>query len=213
MIARRALLAAALALAAAPALAAPKQEADDMAMGNPKAPVEMIEYASAACPHCAHFDEAVFAGLKSKWIDTGKVHYVLKEMLTEPATVAAAAFITARCAGPDKYFKVVDEVFRSQPRWTAGQIKPILQQIAAENGVDQARFEACLADGAAVQAVAARAQRAADQDGVNATPTVFLNGKRLDPTPMTAAEMDAAIEAALKAGPAAPAPKPKGGRR
>jgi len=213
MIARRALLAAALALAAAPALAAPKQEADDMAMGNPKAPVEMIEYASAACPHCAHFNEAVFAGLKSKWIDTGKVHYVLKEMLTEPATVAAAAFITARCAGPDKYFKVVDEVFRSQPRWTAGQIKPILQQIAAENGVDQARFEACLADGAAVQAVAARAQRAADQDGVNATPTVFLNGKRLDPTPMTAAEMDAAIEAALKAGPAAPAPKPKGGRR
>jgi protein-disulfide isomerase len=212
MIARRALVAAALAFAAWPAVAAPKQEADDMAMGNPKAPVEVIEYASAACPHCAHFNEAVFAGLKTKWIDTGKVHYVLKEMLTEPATVAAAGFLTARCAGPDKYFKVVDEVFRSQPRWTAGQIKPILQQIAAQNGVDEAHFNACLADGAAVQAVAARAQRAADQDGVNATPTVFLDGKQLDPTPMTAAEMDVAIEAALKSRSATPAPKAKGGR-
>ena len=200
MIARRALLAAAaVALAAWPALAVPKQEADDMALGNPKAAVEVIEFASASCPHCAHFNEAVFGPLKAKWIDTGKVRYVMKEMLTEPATVAAAGFMVARCAGPDKYFKVVDEVFRSQSRWTAGQIKPIFQQIAAENGLDEARFNACLSDGAAAQAISARAQRAADQDGVNATPTVFVNGKRLDPTPMTPADMDAAIEAALKA--------------
>jgi protein-disulfide isomerase len=216
MIARRALLAAVLAAAAWPALAVPKQEADDMALGNPKARVEVIEYASAACPHCAHFNEAVFAGMKSKWIDTGKVHYVLKEMLTEPTTVAAAGFMIARCAGPDKYFKVLDEVFRSQPNWTQGQIKPILQQIAANNGLDEARFDACLADGPGVQAIAARAERAAEQDGVNATPTVFVNGKQLDPTPMTSAEMDAAIQAAMKpaAKPAAKAaPKPKGGRK
>jgi protein-disulfide isomerase len=210
MIARRTLIAAAIALAAGPVLAAPKQEADDMALGNPRAPVEVIEYASAACPHCAHFNEAVVPGLKSKWIDTGKVRYVMKEMLTEPTTVAAAGFMVARCAGPDKYFKVIDEVFRSQPRWTAGQIKPIFQQIAADNGVDEAHFNACLADGPAVQAIADRAQRAAEQDGVNSTPTVFINGKRLDPTPMTAADMDAAIEAAIKAGPGKPAGR--GGR-
>ena len=223
MIARRALLAAAVAFAAAPALAAPKPEADDMALGNPKATVEVIEYASAACPHCAHFNEAVFPDLKSKWIDTGKVHYVLKEMLTEPATVAAAGFMIARCAGPDKYFTVLDQVFRSQPRWVAGQIKPILQQIAADNGMDEARFNACLSDGAAVQAITARAERAASQDGVNGTPTVFVNGKQLDPVPTTAAEMDAAVEAALKGAPpakAAPgkaparrAAKAKGGRK
>lgn len=207
-------LVAAVALAgwalAGTAFAAPKAEADDMALGNPKAAVEVIEYASAACPHCAHFNEAVFPGLKTKWIDTGKVHYVMKEMLTQPETVALAGFMVARCAGPDKYFKVIDEVFRSQPRWTAGQIKPIFQQIAADNGLDEARFTACLEDGPAAQAVAGRARRAQEQDGVNATPTVFINGKQVDPTPMTAADMDAAIEAAMKAAPARG--KAKGGR-
>jgi len=195
-------LAVALALAgcahAGSVLAAPKAEPDDMALGNPKARIEVIEYASASCPHCAHFNEVVIPDLKSKWIDTGKVHYVMKEMLTPPETVALAGFLVARCAGPDKYFKVVDEVFRSQPRWNAGQIKPIFQQIAADNGMDEARFTACLQDGAGAQAVADRAKRAAEQDGVNATPTVFVNGKQLDPTPTTPAEMDAAIEAAMK---------------
>jgi protein-disulfide isomerase len=203
MIGRRLLLAATLASIASGALAAPKQDADDMAMGNPKARVEVIEYASASCPHCAHFNEVVFPGLKSKWIDTGKVHYVMKEMLTPPEIVAVAGFRIARCAGPDKYFKVVDDVFRSQPRWTNGQIKPILQQVAADNGLDEAHFNACLADEAAAQAIADRAQRAAEQDGVTGTPTLFVNGAKLDPTPMTPEDMDAAITAALKA----PAPK------
>src|SRR5580692_10284004 len=113
-------------LAARPAIAAPPtQQPDDMAMGNPKAKIEVIEYASLACPHCGHFNETIFPALKSKYIDTGKVHYVLKEMLTEPVTVAVAGFLIARCAGPEKYFTVVDQVFRSQSRWTQGNIKPI----------------------------------------------------------------------------------------
>jgi len=211
MIARRLILAAALASLAWPALAAPKQEPDDMAMGNPKAKVEVIEYASASCPHCAHFNEVVMPALKSKWIDTGKVHYVMKEMLTPPEIVAVAGFRIARCAGPDKYFKVVDEVFKSQPRWTNGGIKPILQEVAAANGLDEAHFNACLADQAAAQQIADRAQRAAEQDGVNATPTLFVNGVKLDPTPMTPEDMDAAITAALKS--SAPKPAGKGGRK
>jgi len=194
---------AATALAGA-AFAAPKANPEDMAMGNPKAKVEVIEYASASCPHCAHFNETVMPGLKSKWIDTGKVRYVLKEMLTPPEIVAVAGFRIARCAGPDKYFKVLDDVFKSQPRWTNGQIKPILQEVAAANGLDEAHFNACLADEAAAQAMADRAQRAQEQDGVTGTPTLFVNGQKLDPTPATPEEMDAAITAALKK----PAPKP-----
>lgn len=198
---RRTLLVFAALLAASPVLAAgPAVQPDDMAMGNPKAKIEVIEYASASCPHCAHFNEAVFPAFKAKWVDTGKARYVLKEMLTEPATVAAAGFLIARCAGPSKYFKVVDEVFRSQPRWQAGQIKPILQQIAADNGVDEAHFNACLQDPAAAEAISARAQRASEQDGVNSTPTLFINGRRIEQTPATPAEMDAAIEAAVKGG-------------
>ena len=203
MLSRRPFVAAVLVagvLAAGVAIAAPAAAPDDMSMGNPKAKIEVIEYASLSCPHCAHFNEAVFPTLKAKYIDTGKVRYTLKEMLTEPATVAAAGFLLARCAGPDKYFKVVDEVFRSQPRWQQGNIKPILEEIGAANGVDAAKFDACLKDQAAIDAVTARAQRAAEQDGVNSTPTLFINGKRIENTPLTPADLDAAIAAAAKGG-------------
>lgn len=205
MLSRRSLAAAALiaaagALAVPVAVAAPAPAADDMSMGSPTAKIQVIEYASLSCPHCAHFNEAVFPALKSKYIDTGKVRYTLKEMLTEPATVAAAGFLMARCAGPDKYFKVVDEVFRSQPRWQSGNIKPILQEIGAANGLDAAKFEACLQDQAAIEAVTARAERASQQDKVNSTPTLFINGQRVETTPMTPADLDAAMAAAAKGG-------------
>jgi protein-disulfide isomerase len=97
--------------------------------------------------------------------------------------------------GAQKYFTVVDQVFRSQPRWTSGNIKPIFQEIAAANGVDEAKFNACILDQAAFNAINARAERAAEQDGVNSTPTLFINGQKIE-TPQSPAELDAAIAAA-----------------
>jgi protein-disulfide isomerase len=182
------------------AVAAPVILPEDMSMGSPKAKIQVIEYASLACPHCGHFNEAVFPALKSKYIDTGKAHYTLKEMITEPATVAVAGFLIARCAGPAKYFTVVDQVFRSQSRWNQGNIKPIFQEIAAANGVDEAHFNTCLQDQPGVDAIAARAKRAADEDGVDSTPTLFINGKRLETVPQTPEQLDAAIAAAIKGG-------------
>ena len=204
-----ALLGLAVHAAAAPPAALP----GDMTQGSPKAPIEVIEYASVACPHCAHFSETALAGFKAKWIDTGKARFTLKEMLTGSPTVAMAGFLVARCAGPGKYFKVVDDIYRSQPLWQEGKIKGVLQGIAAENGVDEARFNACLQDQAAIEAVNARNTRAA-AEGVDSTPTVFINGRKLDTLPQTEAEMDAAIAAAMpKAGAAkAAAPKKKGAR-
>jgi protein-disulfide isomerase len=191
---------AALALwAAGAAVGAPTALPDDMTLGNPKAKIEVVEYASLSCPHCAHFNETIFPTLKAKYIDTGKVRYTLKEMLTEPMNVAAAGFMTARCAGPDKYFNVVDQVFRSQPRWNSGNIKPIFQEIAAANGVDEAKFNACVLDQTAFNAINARAERASEKDGVNSTPTLFINGKKIE-TPTSPAELDAAIAAAVKGG-------------
>src|SRR4051812_10112335 len=121
-------LAAALALTASAALAAPAmptEQPGDMSLGSPKAKVRVVEYASLSCPHCARFNDEVFPAFKAKYVDTGKVRYTLREMLPPPAEVAAAGFLLARCAGPGKYFKVVDEVFRSQSRWAEGDIKPI----------------------------------------------------------------------------------------
>jgi protein-disulfide isomerase len=192
------LILAAGALAASAAGGAPAVLPDDMSMGNPKAKIQVIEYASLACPHCGHFNEAVFPALKAKYIDTGKVRYTLKEMLTEPATVAAAGFLIARCAGPEKYFAVVDQVFRSQPRWTSGNIKPIFKEIAAANGVDADHFNTCLQDQPGVDAITLRAKRASEVDGVDSTPTLFINGKKVDGVPLTPEALDAAIAAATK---------------
>ena len=205
-----ALLAGAAASAPAPKAApAPAAASDDRSLGDPRAPVQVTEYASLACPHCGHFNETVFPALKSKYIDTGKAHYTLKEMLTEPATVAAAGFLIARCAPADKYFTVVDQVFRSQSRWTSGNIKPIFQEIAAANGVDEAHFNTCLQDQPGVDAITRRAARASEEDGVTSTPTLIINGRKIENTPQTPEELDALMAQALKA-PAKPAAKKPG---
>jgi len=189
-----------LALAAAPALAAPGVAAPgDMSLGNPKAPVKVVEYASLSCPHCAHFNEAVFPTLKSKYIDTGKVHYTLKEYLTEPAQVAAAGFLMARCAGPAKYFTVVDQVFRSQSRWK-GDLAPIFVEIANANGLTEDQFKACITDEKAAEALNARVKAAYEVDKVNSTPTIFVNGKDAGDEGATLPGLEAAIAAALKTG-------------
>ncbi len=194
---RSVLIAAAGVLAASSTAAAPIALPSDMSLGSPDAKIEILEYASLSCPHCAHFNETIFPALKSKYIDTGKVRYTLKEMLTEPMQVAAAGFMMARCSGAQKYFTVVDQVFRSQSRWTQGNIKPIFLEIGIANGLDEAKFTACITDQTGFDAINERANRAAEQDGVTSTPTLFINGKRIE-TPTNPAELDEAIAAASK---------------
>jgi protein-disulfide isomerase len=107
---------------------------------------------------------------------------------------------------------VVDQVFRSQPRWSSGNIKPIFQEIAAANGVDEAHFNSCLQDQPGVDAITLRAQRASQMDGVTSTPTLIINGKKIENTPQTPEELDALMAAALQAPPEKPAAAKKGGR-
>jgi protein-disulfide isomerase len=188
------------ALVAKPAPKAKAAPPSDFGLGSPKAEVQVVEYASLSCPHCARFNAEVFPAFKAKYVDTGKVRYTLREMLTPPAEVAAAGFLLARCAGPSKYFKVVDEVFRSQARWGEGDsIKPIFVEIAKNNGLSEAQFDACLNDKAALAALNARIQKAIDA-GVSSTPTFFVNGKKVAEGEMTLEQLDAAIAAARKGG-------------
>ncbi len=189
-----------LSTAAAPALAAATAANDSPApagglagtfydgayvMGSPKARVVVQEYASAVCPHCARFDASVFPTLKAKYIDTGKVRFEFREYLTAPADVAASAFIIARCAGKLAYFKSVEDIFKAQAEMFSGQpgTEPVvvLMRIARNNGVDAARFQACLSDKAAVTALQARIDHAMDVDKIDGTPTVLIDGRKVDP--------------------------------
>ena len=190
---------------AAPALAAVKAAPGDMNLGDPKAPIHVVEYLSLTCPHCAHFHADVFPAFKAKYIDTGRVYFTIRELLTAPAQVAAAGFLLARCNGGKDYFPIVDEVFKSQSRWQGGSIKPIFLEIAKKHGLTEAQFEACITDEKAQADLQKRLEYATGTDKVTGTPTFFVNGVLLPTaeTP-TLADLDAAI---------AKAAKPAGGRR
>ncbi|HZC16971.1 MAG TPA: DsbA family protein [Caulobacteraceae bacterium] len=173
--------------------------ADDMSLGNASAKVTVIEYASATCPHCARFNNDVFPTFKAKYIDTGKIHYVFREFLTPPPEVAAAAFLTARCAGKDKYFSVLDAVFKGQTQmFYSGDVKGTLLGIAESAGLTEAQFNACINDNAALTALNNRIQTYIDKDGIDSTPTFVINGKKLVGE-QTMASLDAAIAAAQTA--------------
>ena len=188
----------AAALCAGSAPAAPALP-DDMTLGDPKAKVKLVEYASLSCSHCATFNNEAFPAFKKKYIDTGKVHYTLREILTPPAQVAAAGFMTARCAGKDNYFTVVDAVFRGHDEMVrTGDARSVLVAAAQAGGLSEAQFEACLSDESALAALNARVARNARQGEISGTPTFVFNGKKVKEGEMTAAELDAAVAAASK---------------
>jgi protein-disulfide isomerase len=206
---RPALAAAALlALAAGPAAAGVPADAvkGDMSLGNPKARVHVVEYASASCPHCAHFDEETFPAFRQKYVDTGRVYYTLKEFLTEPADVAAAGFLLARCGGKARYFTILDAVFRSQDQWRTTPVSQLFVSIGQANGLSEPQVEDCITDSAAAAALEARVQVAAEKDKIESTPTFVVNGKVAAQGDVPLSTLDTAIAAAESAAPR-PAPR------
>jgi protein-disulfide isomerase len=163
---------------AAGSAAKPKPAPEEgMALGNPRAKVTVVEYASLSCPHCAHWANDVFPAFKARFIDTGKVRYVLREFITEPADVAAAGWLLARCAGPSKYFDVVAAVFRDQQKMYDSQdIRGTFLAIAKGAGLSEAQFDQCLKDTQALDALNKRVDRYASEDKIDSTPTFVVNG-------------------------------------
>lgn len=173
--------------------------AGDMTLGPADAKVKVVEYASASCSHCARFNNEVFPAFKTKYIDTGKVHYTLKEFLTPPEPVAAAGFLMARCAGKDKYFTVLDSVFKNQAEMFQTQdYRGVLLRIAQSAGMTENQFNKCVSDPEALKALNARVEKAVKDDKVTGTPTFFVNGKKVGEGEVSLAQLDAAIAAAAK---------------
>ncbi len=177
----RNVLGAALAFGLATLARAAQPYADDMALGNPKAPVTVTEYASVGCPHCAAWAISVFPAFKARFIDTGKARYVFREMLTGQPTLAAAGFLTARCAGPAKYFEIVDQIFHGQEAMVQeGDAYGPLLRIAKGAGLSQEQFDACMKDQAALGALEARSDRNGQDNGIAGTPTFVIGDRKLE---------------------------------
>lgn len=163
-------------------------------LGKDDAKVTIVEYASMTCPHCAHFAMTTFPELKTKYIDTGKARYILREFPFDPS--AEAGFMLARCA-KDNYFPMVDVLFKQQPSWVGvSNTKEALLQISKLAGFTQESFEACLTDQKLLDDVRAVQKRGADEFKVDSTPTFFINGKTYKGA-MSIEEMSAIIDPLL----------------
>ncbi len=167
----------------------------DVWEGSKDAPITIIEYASMTCSHCAHFHEATYPTLKSKYIDTGKVRFALREFPFDP--VAVAGFMVARCAG-DKREAMIGLLFSQQKNW-AFTDKPLqgLTALVRQAGMSQEKFDACLQDKDLYTKVNQVFEKASKQFKVDSTPTFFINGKKVSGA-LSPAEMDAQLEPLLK---------------
>jgi protein-disulfide isomerase len=155
-------------------------ELGDMVLGPANAKVTIIEYASMTCPHCAHFAKTTWPELKKRYIDTGKVRYMLREFPLDP--LAAAGFMLARCAAKgdaNKYYVMIDTLFAQQDTWVVQKPIPPLQAIGKQAGLSEKDFNACLANQSVLDKIEAIRKTATDKLGVNSTPTFFVNGEKL----------------------------------
>ena len=146
----------------------------DMAQGDEKAPVTIIEYASMTCPHCAAFHATTYPELKKRYIDTGKVRFIFREFPLDQ--LALAGFLLARCAGPDKYFPMIDTLFQLQKEWVTQKPLGPLLAIAKQAGMSEQAFNECLQDKKLIDGIEEVRQRAIKLN-VQSTPSFFVNGK------------------------------------
>jgi protein-disulfide isomerase len=148
----------------------------EMALGVETAPVTIIEYASASCPHCAAFANDVLPALTKDYIETGKMRLIFREFPHNDA--AMGAFMVARCAPKERYFPLMEIYFKTQDNWVA---KPLegLRAIAIQAGFTEQTFMACLNNQEVAKNIFAVRQKA-EGFGVQGIPTFFINGERYE---------------------------------
>jgi protein-disulfide isomerase len=150
----------------------------EMTLGDPKAPNTVIEYVSMTCPHCQRFHADVYPEFKKKYIDTGKVYFLLREFPLDP--LATAAIVVARCAPKERFFPLVDLMFDHQSDWAfVDNPAQKLLELVKQAGFTQDTFQACLTNQSLLDGVNWVHDRAEKEFGVGSTPTFFFNGKKL----------------------------------
>jgi protein-disulfide isomerase len=155
---------------------------DDRILGKADAPITIIEYASLTCPHCAHFEIDVLPKLQQKWIDTGKAKLVLRDFPLDALALAAA--MVARCAPPEKFYPLVDAFFAQQEQWAAAHDpRAALEKLAKVAGIGDKQFKTCTEDKKLEDQVVQTRLTAAQQLGVNSTPSFFVNGQKFEGAP------------------------------
>ncbi len=157
----------------------------EMVQGDPNAPIELIEYASVTCPHCATFHESIYPAIKEKFVDTGKVKLVYREFPTAPTQLAYIGFAIARCSvdvsgNSESYFATVEALYKNQQKWISQDFKPEILKLAAQAGMDEEAVNDCLARQEVVDVINANILTGDQTYGITGTPSFVLDGKKLN---------------------------------
>lgn len=192
-----------------------KLQDSDFFIGKADAKVTIVEYASVTCPHCADFQARIFPTIKEKYVDTGLVKYVFREIPTPPTDRSYVGSVMARCAGEkggaEAYFLVTDTLLKTQRTWALGaDPRGELVKIAAQAGMDEAGFDACIQRQEIYDVINANVKHANDVYQITSTPSFVIDGKKVDVRRFDDlyGALDAAlgIESAPASEPAAPQP-------
>ncbi|WP_448327342.1 DsbA family protein [Sulfitobacter sp. M13] len=171
---------------------------EDMTLGKLDSAVQIIEYASYTCPHCAAFDQGPFQQLKADYIDNDKIGFTYREVYFDRYGLWAS--MVSRCGGEDKFFGITDMIYAGQSEWVrAGEPTAIveeLRKIGRLAGLDNEELDACLQDGEKAQSLVAWWEENQKADDITSTPSFMINGKKYSNMPY--AEMKEIIDAALE---------------
>ncbi len=163
----------------------------DRTLGNPNAPVTVIEYASLTCPHCRNYHANVFPKVKQAYIDTGKVRYIVREFPLGRS--AGNAAIINRCAPPEKYFTLLDAFLARQAEWVSQEVRlDAIYGVTKSTGMSRETFDKCLTNQGIIDGLNEVKQRGR-RYGVVGTPTFFVNGRKAQGA-ITFEEIKALIE-------------------
>jgi protein-disulfide isomerase len=164
------------------------EDSADHVLGKADAPITIIEYASLTCPHCAEFNKEVLPEVKTKYVDTGKARLIYRDFPLDQWALRAS--VLARCAPSDRYFSFLDVLFQNQVTWaTAKDPMAALEKIGKLGGVSSERFNACMQDRALQDAVLAQSLQGQKEFDVQGTPTLIVNGKKIE-NPHSFADFD-----------------------
>ncbi|TVR82502.1 MAG: DsbA family protein [Rhodospirillales bacterium] len=173
--------------------------AEQRVLGDPDAPVTLIEFSSLTCPHCATFHVETLPRIKAAYVDTGKVRLVYHDFPLDPLALAAA--MTARCVPPERYFGFLEMLYANQAQWARSQ-DPLreLEQMGRLAGLSPTGLRECLNDQALLNTIRSRQAEAERQHDITSTPSFVINGSKLvGAQPFERFEQ--AIEQALAAAP------------
>ena len=174
-------------------------EQGSFVMGNPNAPVKLVEFASYTCPHCAEFSESGEPQLIEKYVKTGQVSFELRNFVRDSADLSAA--LLARCSGAPAFFKLSDQIFAAQQDWlgklqtmspaeqqalqkaapgettTAMADKAGLLDFARMRGIPEAKARTCLSDQQTTERLVAMTNEGVQRYQVPGTPAFLINGE------------------------------------